>query len=128
MEPKPPDTQQAQPSPSYVETIPAGALVKTGRTERKVRFYAFQDSDLDNIGNLSFELNALIAIGGTFFGVAVTAVCECLLTEEAKRLLVFHTLLGVAIGAIVLCIFGVWRISRKRVSIIERIKHESLDV
>jgi len=128
MEPKPPDTQQAQPSPSYVETIPAGALVKTGRTERKVKFYAFQDSDLDYIGNLSFELNALVAIGGTFFGVAVTAASECLLTEEAKRLLVFHTLLGVAIVAIALCAFGVWKISSKRVSIIEKIKRESVDI
>jgi hypothetical protein len=121
-------TEPTAPETHINRTGFTGAAVTAGRTERSVRFYAFNDSDLDNIGNLSFDQNALLAIAGVFGGVAVTSVAECMLTPDPTRLRVFHMLLGVAIAIVVVCVAGVWRIASKRGSIIRKIKADSRDI
>jgi hypothetical protein len=122
----PPEPKTTTPA-VVIDTSPTGALVKNIPTERAMRPYAFYDSDLDNIGTLSIVLNALIAVGGSLFGVAVSALCDRLITKEAMRLSVDTTVLAVSSALIVIVVlFGVW-ISNRRTSTIERIKKESRD-
>lgn len=132
MEPKPPDARMSSSistsAASILTTSPTGALVNTGRTERKMRFYAFCDSDLDNIGNLSLGLNALVAIGGSFIGVALASIIECMISADATRLHAYHLLLGASIVVISGCFVGAVVIAKKRISTIARIKSESRDL
>jgi hypothetical protein len=93
-----------------------------------MKYYAFNESDLDSIGILSSDLNALIALGGALFSVAAGALCECLLTNDANRLGIYHLVLALAALAIGACALAGVKRAKKRKSIIDRIKSESRDI